>query len=65
MKFGGYRRLDTILPVPPLDILSPRTETVPLVFFVSLGLTEGLLIINNKPQQMLKIYHLPRECWLK
>ena len=63
--FWGYSRLDIILYSPPLDYKSSKTETGPLLFYVSLELTEGLLIDNNRSQQILSTYWLFRKYWLK
>lgn len=63
--FSGYSKLDIILYIPPLDYKSSKTETGPLIFYVSLELTEGLLVDNNRSQQILSTYWLLRKYWLK
>lgn len=63
--FSGYSKLDIILYIPPLDYKSSKTETGPLIFDVSLELIEGLLVDNNRSQQILSTYWLLRKYWLK
>ena len=63
--FWEYSRLDIILYTPPLDYKSSKTETGPLIFYVSLELTEGLLVDNIRSQQILSTYWLLRKYWLK
>ena len=42
-----------------------KDRTGPLIFYMSLELTEVLLIDNNRSQQILSTYWLLRKYWLK